>query len=230
MARQTFPSDNVDKLLVRFPEGMRDELKAAAELLGRSMNAEIIQRLKHSFREDRDERVKLSLSGELWNSLMVDASMNDLSMEERAIQILQAAYDGTSDYAQSVEKTLALASENAELTDLVSHMKEKEDADFLLYYTKAVQLSQFVRSVIAAGNEVPKHILEAATELQELSRTEVETLRHRHEMAMFMKRRAEDLRRLDQEIEENSVEDDGPINPAAIVSDESSRNATKKRD
>ncbi|QXC50938.1 Arc family DNA-binding protein [Agrobacterium salinitolerans] len=218
-----------DKFMLRFPEGMRDELKAAAELLGRSMNAEIIQRLKRSFKEDRDERVKLALSGDLWNSLMVDASMNDLSMEERATQILQSAYDGTGEYAQSVEKTLALASENAELTDLVSQMKEKEDADFLLYYTKTVQLSQFVKSVIAAGSDVPKHLLETAEELQALSQAEFETLRQRHEMAMFMKRRVEELRRLDQEIEENSSDADGLISPADIVSDESIRNAAKKQ-
>ncbi|KQZ93478.1 hypothetical protein ASD74_15095 [Rhizobium sp. Root564] len=215
-----------DKFMLRFPEGMRDELKATAELLGRSMNAEIIQRLKRSFEEDRDQRVKLALPADLWNSLMVDASMNDLSMEERAIQILHAAYGGAGEYAQSVEKTLELASHNAELTDLVSHMKEKEDADFLLYYTKSVQLSQFVRSVIAAGVDVPKHILETAQELQELSQAEVETLRQRHETAMFMKRRMEELRRLDQEIEENSFDDDDDaINPADIVPDESIRRA-----
>lgn len=206
--KPTFPSDAADKFMLRFPEGMRDELKTTAELLGRSMNAEIIQRLKRSFQEDRDERIKLALPGDLWNSLMADASMNDLSMEERAIQILQAAYDGDGEYAHSVAKMLTFASENAELTDLVSHMRDRQDADFLLYYTKTVQLSQFVRSVIAAGAEVPAHILETASELQELSRSEVETLRHRHEMAMFAKNRAEDLRRLDEEIEQNSIEDD----------------------
>jgi len=45
MARPSYPSDEIDKLLVRFPQGMRDKIKAAADASGRSMNAEIIHRL-----------------------------------------------------------------------------------------------------------------------------------------------------------------------------------------
>jgi len=49
MARPTYPSDQVDKTMVRFPEGMMDRLKAAAAENHRSMNAEIIARLEDSF-------------------------------------------------------------------------------------------------------------------------------------------------------------------------------------
>jgi hypothetical protein len=37
--------------MVRFPDGMRDELKALAEQEGRSLNAEIVARLETSLRE-----------------------------------------------------------------------------------------------------------------------------------------------------------------------------------
>ncbi len=40
-----------DKFMLRFPEGMRDRIKAEAERNGRSMNAEIIARLEESFIE-----------------------------------------------------------------------------------------------------------------------------------------------------------------------------------
>lgn len=40
-----------DQYMVRFPEGMRDRIKAAAETNGRSMNSEIIARLEDSFVE-----------------------------------------------------------------------------------------------------------------------------------------------------------------------------------
>lgn len=50
MARGPFPSDKQDQFMVRFPDGMRDQLKAAAEANNRSMNAEIIARLSQSFR------------------------------------------------------------------------------------------------------------------------------------------------------------------------------------
>lgn len=45
-----------DKYVIRFPEGMRDEIKAAAEANGRSMNAEIIARLRGG-QADRRERI-----------------------------------------------------------------------------------------------------------------------------------------------------------------------------
>lgn len=44
-----FPSDKADKFVVRFPDGMREKIRAAAEANNRSMNAEIIARLQESF-------------------------------------------------------------------------------------------------------------------------------------------------------------------------------------
>lgn len=38
-----------DKFMLRLPDGMRDQIKAAAKENGRSMNAEIVQRLETSF-------------------------------------------------------------------------------------------------------------------------------------------------------------------------------------
>lgn len=38
-----------DQFMLRLPEGMREQIKAAAESSGRSMNAEIVARLEESF-------------------------------------------------------------------------------------------------------------------------------------------------------------------------------------
>lgn len=48
MAKKTFPSDKQDQYMIRFPEGMRDDLKARAAKSGRSLNAEIVYRLGNS--------------------------------------------------------------------------------------------------------------------------------------------------------------------------------------
>lgn len=48
MARAKFPSAMLDQYMVRFPDGMRDALKAAASEKGRSLNAEIVARLEGS--------------------------------------------------------------------------------------------------------------------------------------------------------------------------------------
>lgn len=47
--KTAFPSDTADKVLVRMPDGMRDNLKAAAKANNRTMNAEIVARLQASF-------------------------------------------------------------------------------------------------------------------------------------------------------------------------------------
>lgn len=47
------PSEAQDKFIIRLPDGMRDQLKAAAEANNRSMNAEIVHRLKKSLEADK---------------------------------------------------------------------------------------------------------------------------------------------------------------------------------
>lgn len=59
MARGDFPSSKQDQYMIRFPDGMRDMVKAAAETNGRSMNAEIIERLAASFASDDSLHYKL---------------------------------------------------------------------------------------------------------------------------------------------------------------------------
>jgi plasmid stability protein len=55
MARPKYPSDEIDKTMVRFPAGMMDRLKTAAAENHRSMNAEIIARLEASFSPATDQ-------------------------------------------------------------------------------------------------------------------------------------------------------------------------------
>ena len=54
MAQDT-PSRKLDQYIVRFPDGMRDQLKKAAKENNRSLNAEIIARLElaSSFEKER---------------------------------------------------------------------------------------------------------------------------------------------------------------------------------
>lgn len=48
MAQDT-PVSKQEQFIVRLPDGMRDRIKEAAKENGRSMNAEIVQRLEASF-------------------------------------------------------------------------------------------------------------------------------------------------------------------------------------
>lgn len=46
-----FPSQQQDKFVLRLPDGMRDRIKAAADVAGRSMNSEIVSVLEKAYPE-----------------------------------------------------------------------------------------------------------------------------------------------------------------------------------
>lgn len=55
-----------DKFMLRLPEGMRDRIKAASEVSGRSMNAEIVARIEQSFqRETAMEEMLVALDSRM---------------------------------------------------------------------------------------------------------------------------------------------------------------------
>ena len=53
---QDSPSRKLEQYIVRFPNGMRDKIRQAAETNGRSMNAEIIHRLQETLDFDDHHR------------------------------------------------------------------------------------------------------------------------------------------------------------------------------
>lgn len=87
MKKEQYPSEAADRYIVRFPEGMRDEIKSAAEANGRSMNAEIVARLE------------ASLAGVTNGNAIDQVFENVLSNvagkqgSERYVQMLLAYYD-----------------------------------------------------------------------------------------------------------------------------------------
>lgn len=64
----TYTRRNNDQYMMRFPDGMRDEVAAAAKANGRSMNAEIIARLSGDTETLRDKFAAHALTGVLSNS------------------------------------------------------------------------------------------------------------------------------------------------------------------
>ena len=63
MARTKFPSDSADQFVIRLPDGMRDEIAAAAKSNGRSMNSEIVARLAGDAETLRDRFAGQALAG-----------------------------------------------------------------------------------------------------------------------------------------------------------------------
>lgn len=65
MTKELPPSRTAEQFVVRFPDGMRDQIAEAAKAAGRSMNAEIVARLQQTFNLEpmreakREELLKL---------------------------------------------------------------------------------------------------------------------------------------------------------------------------
>ncbi len=55
MSRVTYPSEQLDKFLVRMPNGLRDSLKLTAKQNRRSMNAEIVFQLERAIENEKAE-------------------------------------------------------------------------------------------------------------------------------------------------------------------------------
>ncbi|MBN9055227.1 MAG: Arc family DNA-binding protein [Rhizobiales bacterium] len=71
-----------DKFMLRFPEGMRDRIKVAAQESARSMNAEIIHRLSYSLGFDED----------LEGAIMEAASWSGRSPQEEVVHRLKQSF------------------------------------------------------------------------------------------------------------------------------------------
>jgi len=81
------PSRQLNKFMVRFPPGMRDEIAQAAEENNRSMNAEVVARLERS--------------------LDVDRRLRGIA-EEDPVRVIVATAEGMTEAIQKIQK-LALS-------------------------------------------------------------------------------------------------------------------------
>ena len=88
--KPAFPSDAADKVLVRMPDGMRDQLKAEARANNRTMNAEIVARLQASFNATPEDA----------------ASKGDLQLPTKMIPLFDAE-KSLKQYEAHLEEVLA---------------------------------------------------------------------------------------------------------------------------
>lgn len=84
------PSRQLDKFMVRFPAGMRDEVAQAAEENNRSMNAEVVARLDRSL--DVDRRLREISKGDPIRTIV--ATTEDMTEAIQAIQKLALSTAG----------------------------------------------------------------------------------------------------------------------------------------
>lgn len=190
---QKYPSQLAERFQVRMPEGLRDEIKLSADVNGRSMNAEIIHRLKNAFyTPEKEGYSRIYLPDDVYQPLMLDAYGRGVDPDERAVEIIAGKYDPQTEYKQLVD---ALAEEKLKSEDILEQnhdLKQDQERDFVLYYGKALQISQFIETLLRdAGDALPPHIQKAAADLEALNQAELTMLRARYEEGLFRLKRRE---------------------------------------
>lgn len=64
---------SANKYIVRFPDGMRDQIAEAAKANNRTMNAEIVARLEKSFDNDSSSRGLITVSMDEFDAVIESA-------------------------------------------------------------------------------------------------------------------------------------------------------------
>lgn len=75
-----------EQAMIRLPEGMRGKLKEAADQNGRSMNAEIVERLERSF------RASLNVPEALLDRIRTYADRHGRTVDEEILRLLEKNY------------------------------------------------------------------------------------------------------------------------------------------
>ncbi|MDW9699243.1 Arc family DNA-binding protein [Sinorhizobium meliloti] len=115
-----------EQAMIRLPDGMRDRLKAEAERSGRSMNAEIVDRLEQSF------RTPVEIPQDLLERIEAYAQRQGRTISEEVLRLLDREYprqwpieDSFSDLAEMLSMLKAgTAQGDDQLDKFVSKLEE----------------------------------------------------------------------------------------------------------
>ena len=114
--------------MVRFPDGMRDELKKQAQKSGRSLNSEIIHRLSNSLGQPNFADMSLSfLNEELNFELMNASSLSGRSLQDEVIFRLKASLEsGASIVNELSHRTYMLNRKYEDALNLLMQLTPEE--------------------------------------------------------------------------------------------------------
>jgi len=184
------------QLKLRVTDEMKDYLVEAARKNNRSVNAEIVQRLEQSIEEN--ELLKLNLPIDSVIELSSEAIANGMDVEEYVTHIIQD-HLGKAESIDARSKMQIRDSTFAHLYEKNKLLEDMLNADFILYYTKVIQLSQFIDFILNFPDTLPEQIIENASNLQKLASKEIETLERRQTLIRIMEK-------FDQSFDETTIE------------------------
>lgn len=141
-----------DKYIVRFPEGMRDQIAQAAKAANRSMNAEIVARLQSSFERPTDGHQR-----------EIEAHVRDFQNRSEMLamraELIKTRLDGLYMRAQLMQ------GETERLT-----MAAKTDADFARAEGSIKELKTVEAESAMLRNELDQLVQERASLMQQMEK------------------------------------------------------------
>lgn len=106
MARKQYPSDKQDQFMLRFPDGMRDRIKAAAQASGRSMNAEIVQALEDAYPAPVGRAAFFAMFKDMVAMIQRLLNEHPKATEKRALEfaLVRNYFDAAEEYVDDLKR------------------------------------------------------------------------------------------------------------------------------
>lgn len=163
------PGRGADQFIVRFPEGMRERVKDAADKNGRSMNAEIVDLIQSALDDVGPTKHELGEIIERQNQHMADqkqaiAQLSRATEAQRdALEKMHAQLDKDAEFAMSILRRVldyiddipasltVWADETLQILDLNSDWKESEDE--VVFHPDTPEHSEQVAQRVRAARE-----------------------------------------------------------------------------
>lgn len=168
-----------DKYIVRFPEGMRDQLKAEAKRNNRTLNSEILARLEASLREtlksDHDPELNSAINHHLeqFSSKMeVLALEKEIAFLQLQLRGLRAQIDASHNNLrrqQAFVDTLLIKRDSAESTGNIAAWRKLE-SEFLAEDAYANELKADLESFKKTTKEIQEQMHQLRRRKEELLR------------------------------------------------------------
>lgn len=129
--KKVYPSDKQDQYMVRFPDGMRDRIKEAAEDSGRSMNQEIVARLESSFDLSMTEKERLKFFEEMYDQNYRERNelLDTINKQDLFVQQMQREHRTLVVLAKSISAMLIEDEKTPQSVKAMAHLLEQLEED-----------------------------------------------------------------------------------------------------
>lgn len=133
--KKTYPSDKQDQYMIRFPDGMRDRIKEAAEDAGRSMNQEIVARLESSFDLSMSDKERLAFFEEMYEQHFRERNelIDTINKQDLIVQQMKREHQTLVLLARSISHMLladeAIPAQIKAMAQLLDQIEEDNEAD-----------------------------------------------------------------------------------------------------